>query len=51
MGYDLGITSLAIPLYSVYTKPDVYHVNNPSTSFYIGSGNDNKYCGHLGWPC
>jgi hypothetical protein len=53
MGYDLGITTLPIPLYTVYTKPEVYHVNNPSTStpFLIGSGDDNKFCGYIGWPC
>ncbi|KAA6357202.1 MAG: hypothetical protein EZS28_047271, partial [Streblomastix strix] len=53
MGYDNAIGTFAIPLYYVYTtvNPLVFHVNNPTSSFQIGSGNNNKYCGHLGWPC
>ncbi|KAA6334108.1 MAG: hypothetical protein EZS28_053098, partial [Streblomastix strix] len=52
MGYDNVIGTLAIPLYYVYTAVDplVFHVNNPISPFQIGSGNNNKYCGHLGWP-
>ncbi|KAA6340052.1 MAG: hypothetical protein EZS28_052562, partial [Streblomastix strix] len=53
MGYDSAIGTLAIPLYYVYTavNPLVFHVNNPISPFQIGSGNNNKYCGHLEWPC
>ncbi|KAA6388028.1 MAG: hypothetical protein EZS28_016445, partial [Streblomastix strix] len=45
MGYDNGNTSLAIPLYFVYTEIDsqIYHVNNPNESYNIGSGYDNQY--------
>ncbi|KAA6399461.1 MAG: hypothetical protein EZS28_005011, partial [Streblomastix strix] len=53
MGYDSVIGTLTIPLYYVYTtvNPLVFHVNNPISPFEIGSGNDNIFCGHLGWPC
>ncbi|KAA6365024.1 MAG: hypothetical protein EZS28_039450, partial [Streblomastix strix] len=53
MGYDNAFGTLAIPLYYVYTavKNDIYHVNNAAVSYTIGSGYNNKYCGHLGWPC
>lgn len=51
MGYDGELATLTIPLYYVYTDPGVYHVNNPSNPFSIGSGDDNIGCGHLGWPC
>ncbi|KAA6364374.1 MAG: hypothetical protein EZS28_040099, partial [Streblomastix strix] len=53
IGYDLGINTLAIPLYFVYTAVDqnVYHVNNFKEPFQIGSGNDNRFCGHSEWPC
>ncbi|KAA6388693.1 MAG: hypothetical protein EZS28_015780, partial [Streblomastix strix] len=53
MGYDSVIGTLAIPLYYVYTtvNPLIFHVNNLALPFQIGSGNNNKYCGHLGWPC
>jgi hypothetical protein len=29
----------------------IYHINNPASPFSIGSGNDNRFCGHVGWPC
>jgi hypothetical protein len=53
MGYDSVIGILTIPLYYVYTtvNPLVFHINNPISPFEIGSGNDNIFCGHLGWPC
>ncbi|KAA6368291.1 MAG: hypothetical protein EZS28_036183, partial [Streblomastix strix] len=52
MGYD-GANTLAIPLYYVYTAviSDIYHVNNGAGSYTIGSGYDNTFCGHYGWPC
>ncbi|KAA6397950.1 MAG: hypothetical protein EZS28_006523 [Streblomastix strix] len=52
MGYD-GANTLAFPLYYVYTavKSDIYHVNNAAGSYIIGSGYDNIFCGHYGWPC
>jgi hypothetical protein len=51
MGYDAGNETFEIPLYYVYTNPGVYHVNNPTNPFSIGSGDDNAGCGHLEWPC
>ncbi|KAA6395270.1 MAG: hypothetical protein EZS28_009198, partial [Streblomastix strix] len=53
MGYDNAFGTLAIPLYYVYTAviSDIYHVNNVAVSYAIGSGYNNKYCGHLEWPC
>jgi hypothetical protein len=51
MGYD-GVATLAIPLVYVYTAySGDFHVKNPSSLYSISSGNDNKYCGPLGWPC
>jgi hypothetical protein len=52
MGYD-GVNILAIPLYYVYTTvtSNIYHVNNGASSYTIGSGYDNSFCGHYGWPC
>ncbi|KAA6354530.1 MAG: hypothetical protein EZS28_049943, partial [Streblomastix strix] len=52
MGYD-GSNTLAIPLYYVYTavKNDIYHVNNAASTYTIGSGYNNTFCGHYGWPC
>ncbi|KAA6371139.1 MAG: hypothetical protein EZS28_033334, partial [Streblomastix strix] len=53
MGYDNGITTLAVPLYFLYTaiQSDIFHVYNPTSPFQIGSGNNNRFCGHLEWPC
>jgi hypothetical protein len=52
MGYD-GADTLAIPLYYVYTavKNEIYHVNNAAESYTVGSGYNNTFCGHYGWPC
>jgi hypothetical protein len=51
MGYD-GDSTLAIPLVYVYIDhTGVFHVNNPFSPFTVGWGNNNKFCGPLGWPC
>ncbi|KAA6367732.1 MAG: hypothetical protein EZS28_036741, partial [Streblomastix strix] len=52
IGFD-GANTLAVPLYYVYTAiiNDIYHVNNAAGSYMIGSGYDNIFCGHYGWPC
>ncbi|KAA6368184.1 MAG: hypothetical protein EZS28_036289, partial [Streblomastix strix] len=52
MGYD-GSNILAIPLYYIYSavKNEIYHVNNAVESYTIGSGYNNTFCGHYGWPC
>ncbi|KAA6394165.1 MAG: hypothetical protein EZS28_010311 [Streblomastix strix] len=50
MGYHNGNTSIAIPLYYMYTAVDqsIYHVNiNSGTN----TGNNNVGCGHYYWPC
>jgi hypothetical protein len=51
MGCDIGIIAFIIPLYAVYTSPDIYHVNNPINPFEIGSGDNNKFCGYYEWSC
>jgi hypothetical protein len=53
MGYDNGNLTVAIPLYFIYTPivSYIYHVNNPSSTYSIGSGYDNIACGHYNWPC
>jgi hypothetical protein len=50
MGYDGIDNSLAIPLYYVYTTVviSVYRVSNSDSN---PKGNDNKFCGELGFPC
>jgi hypothetical protein len=52
MGYDSGDESLKIPLFFVYgSPPSAYNVKNPANPFIMGSGDDNSYCGFMGWPC
>ncbi|KAA6383937.1 MAG: hypothetical protein EZS28_020534, partial [Streblomastix strix] len=50
MGFNGAQTSLAIPLYYLYTtiSQDVYHVSNSDST---PNGNNNIFCGQLGWPC
>ncbi|KAA6388461.1 MAG: hypothetical protein EZS28_016013, partial [Streblomastix strix] len=50
MGYDNDDLSVAIPLIYVFTpiKNSVYHVKYTSND---DKGNDNRFCGHLSWPC
>ncbi|KAA6360563.1 MAG: hypothetical protein EZS28_043910, partial [Streblomastix strix] len=50
MGFNGAQTSLAIPLYYVYTDINlqIYHVSNSDST---PNGNNNIFCGHLQWPC
>jgi hypothetical protein len=49
MGYD-SAKVFNVPLYYVYTKadPKVFHVSNSDSN---PKGNDNRFCGHLNFPC
>ncbi|KAA6396677.1 MAG: hypothetical protein EZS28_007792, partial [Streblomastix strix] len=50
MGYDNDDLSVAIPLIYVYTSvvSSVYHVKYIQNN---DKGIDNRFCGHLSWPC
>ncbi|KAA6362948.1 MAG: hypothetical protein EZS28_041525, partial [Streblomastix strix] len=50
MGYDNDNENLVIPLIYVYSSisNSIYHVSSTNSN---PQGNDNKFCGHLQWPC